>query len=138
MSREIKFRVWYGPSDLDCPGLMKYGHIDVISYSIPAVYMGDNIPASMAATPDYPPDEFMQYTGLKDKNGKEIYEGDILQWRGRKRARMYSVPTVVAYKPAAFWAIGKNGLQVDILTDWSATFLHEVIGNIHENPELLE
>lgn len=68
-----------------------------------------------------------QYTGLKDKNGKEIYEGDIIDFFGEKYP--------VIYRAGGFWA-EYSRTQKDHL------FLYandsEVIGNIHENPELLE
>ena len=69
-----------------------------------------------------------QFTGLKDKNGKEIYEGDILyneEWKTK---------TEVKFKEGAF-----NPL-VEIESDettWSLPDEFEVIGNIYENPELL-
>ena len=73
-----------------------------------------------------------QYTGLKDKNGKEIYEGDIVK---------------IIYKEKD---IGKviyehNGFTIDVMnmnrTYGRVSFVNnfmEVIGNIHDNPELLE
>ena len=79
--------------------------------------------------------ELMQYTGLKDKNHKEIYEGDILtdgkfKW-------------VVEFIDGAFWA--KRGRTVENIKviqrkRWIAMQEDciEVIGNIYENPELLE
>lgn len=66
----------------------------------------------------------MQYTGLKDKNGKLIYEGDIIS-RGEDRG-------VIKYddETASYYIRWKE----------SETFIEdcEVIGNIYENPELLE
>lgn len=77
---------------------------------------------------------FEQYTGLKDKNGKEIYEGDILQDIDGDTA------TVIWRVQQAEWGIrwsankAEDSLSHRMLWDG----LKEVIGNIHENPELLE
>lgn len=72
----------------------------------------------------------MQYTGLKDKNGKEIYEGDIVRvdWND-KRYKVHNVAVVWNKKNLCF------EIEGGCLTDDSNHF--EVIGNINENPELI-
>ena len=82
------------------------------------------------------PETIGQFTGLKDKNGKEIYEGDTLnmfqgfgcEWKPRI--------VTVNYRPASFWVDFDFGCQSFILDDHDCSF--EIIGNIHQNPELLE
>ena len=77
--------------------------------------------------------ELMQSTGLKDKNGKEIFEGDIV-----KMAKdVYSEPTyyeVVRHRGGAYRLESKqHGCEL-----WLRHTDCEVVGNIYENPELLE
>ena len=77
----------------------------------------------------------MQSTGLKDKNGKEIFEGDIVDYKGRKAV----VKWHGSY--ASFIYRFVDDLQ-ERVSDWDPLFLayyhFEVIGNIYENPEKLE
>jgi len=75
----------------------------------------------------------MQSTGLRDKNGKEIFEGDIV-----KMAKdVYSDPTyyeVVRHRGGAYrLESNQHGCEL-----WLRHTNCEVIGNIYENPELLE
>ena len=76
---------------------------------------------------DQLPDEVVleQYTGLKDKNGKKIYDGDIVhQFDDEEHF-------VVEFKYGGFLPFTAHMLTFDV--DYC-----EIIGNIHENPELLE
>ena len=77
------------------------------------------------------PETVGQFTGLLDKNGKEIYEGDVVDSHSR-----YDQP----YIREVFWG-EKCGLEFKTLTGYKLCKSNEphfeIIGNIHDNPELL-
>jgi len=95
---------------------------------------GDRLP--IEGTP------LMQYTGLKDKNGKEIYEGDLVKWSDGEYKHP-SNPRIaeVRFDPElSFFAFNvdsghKFGYSNFMYSDTEKHL--EIIGNIYENPELL-
>jgi uncharacterized phage protein (TIGR01671 family) len=76
-----------------------------------------------------------QYTWLKDKNGKEIYEGDILKWSWEETFEVYFDEQHAQYRV-------KKKLNEDIYSDREIDYYWfnkiEIIWNIYENPELIK
>ena len=100
------------------------------------VYFVDGLPDSRdLETYRFDEIKLMQSTGLKDKNGKEIFEGDIVDYKGKKAV----VKWHGSY--ASFIYRFVDELQ-ERVSEWHPLFLayyhFEIIGNIYENKELLD
>ncbi len=130
--RELKFRVWSEDQktyDYKFP----YNSIGDFYVSTHGVVYSD---FGNTVAPEVRQKAFVieQYTGLKDKNGKEIYEGDIvlIAYQGR-------TPYVVIYREEDCSFVCNNEFIVDYFHLFKGVpQCYEVIGNIHENPELVE
>jgi uncharacterized phage protein (TIGR01671 family) len=76
-------------------------------------------------------ESIMQYTGLKDKNDKEIYEGDIVEWKGERFKVSYKQD-----KHYIGYIATKDDTKLSYIHIWYDNI--EIIGNIYENPDLLK
>jgi uncharacterized phage protein (TIGR01671 family) len=136
--REMKFRAWIpakevGEQDYHSDGKaeMFYQEDQYLQSFLRRAYMMD----CGREHESYISEGFtlLQYTGLKDKNGAEIYEGDVVRfkaWKGK-------------HQGAVKWNGATCGFEIEMSPTSHTGFFqdplrtYEVIGNVHENPELL-
>ena len=125
MEQDIKFRIW-----------------DKVDYMSTVCTLRESISKKIQFTKDC---IIMQFTGLLDRNSKEIYEGDILEGHDKRKLTVFSVPGGFAIEsnPIAFgygYQDGQNCYE-SIGDKQTASYIQgncTVIGNVYENSELLQ
>lgn len=146
--KELKFRAWW----IDAEEYVKVSGIDFINEEI---HMTEEYKNGTYSIDEIPFDEVIleQYTGLKDKDGKEIYIGDIVEYSGYGKnifeitseigSYMLSTNNVNLYKVFDdcwndnVYPLSQLFFNQEVTEDLTLYDL-EVIGNIHENKELLK
>ncbi len=130
--REIKFRAWDSKNDI----MRDWDYIRT-EWTL-TILNGDHNT------------EIMQYTGLKDKNSKEVFEGDVFEWRPKKgdtciQSNFDPLPLrkVVYWNTEdAEWNMKNYEMEPChsgfTFSKKNLETMAEIIGNIHENPELLK
>ena len=116
--RDIKFRAW----DTNSKKMFDYSKIQ--DYSL------EQVERLNSANDPYT--KFMQYTTLKDKNGIEIYEGDIILWYGGALKHIPIYSEVKWNREEARFSFGCKANSAYMF------YNTEVVGNIYENPDLLK
>ncbi len=125
--REIKFRVWHEVDKM-------MFDVSELSFRAGGIHFNGPGVGDGWCTSDMPQVEktctLMQFTGLTDKNGKDIYEGDIY-YQGDK-----NILYVVVWHDTGLIGHQVGSSSYAGLTYWNDKI--EVIGNVYENPELIE
>lgn len=129
MNREIKFRAWDKKNrQMSTPftinKLTQYEHIFETMFPI---------------LPSFADLIWLEYTGLKDKNETEIYEGDIARYKQKPPHKQTAIDyySTIIFKDSCF-TLDPNFIRWNDLALGFMSCHIEVIGNIYENKELLE
>lgn len=139
MNRELKFRVWNGMEMIHDVTVGKFGAF-YVNPGDKGNGLDPNDSASLTPFTTKYADEtpVMQYTGFKDKNGTEIYEGDILSCRVFIDGKWEDSKEPVIFRDGCFaldWSFQKDGSYYEILSKEIEGKV--ILGNIYQNANLL-
>lgn len=136
---EVKFRAWDSEKKIMHKGMSLYNW-----FHWAKIHMDNDAEISAEMS------EFMQYTGLKDMDDKEIWEGDILKYiydpesneylQEGESTKIIEELGVVRFERGAFYFVNEENGRYEIPITYKRvqkSDLYKVIGNIYQNPELL-
>lgn len=121
--RTIKFR-----GKLKSNGDWEYG--DLLHNNVNGCYIYPIETRNLFRNYEVIPETVGQFIGLKDKNGKEIFEGDILDFNG--------LTVEVRFVRGVFAFLANGNLDEELYGDCRTDLFTKVIGNIYENPDILK
>ncbi|TKX29492.1 YopX family protein [Campylobacter estrildidarum] len=130
--KDFDFRVWD-------KGINKYIENQTIAILNNRIFAGNTHEGQIGEfefmSENYDNDiEIELWTGFYDKNGKKIYEGDIIRCEYHDGCIL---TYIIIFKYGSFYASEYNSSYIDLISEISLEN-YEIIGNIHENPELLK
>lgn len=122
--REIKFRAWIKEVD-------EIREVEYINFWEKKISYSHKFCKEYYLNADFDEIEIMEYTGLKDKNGKEIYEGDIVIHHSKMHKIIFNAEE-------ARFVLRDDEFELEIPFTNNNSKRMEIVGNIYENPELIE
>ena len=123
--REIKFRCWFKKTEFE-EGHFEYFTIkDISDGYVNGTYVLDGRPIE-------------PYTGLKDKNGKEIYEGDFIGDKYGNKGCVRWISREEKYDYSGWYVDGDEGVDLPWGEENDVVYNVSIVGNIHETPGILK
>jgi uncharacterized phage protein (TIGR01671 family) len=132
MKRNIKFRIWNNKIKTWIHGPNKRNDLDGVNLFGETILFGDFLWGVSIQDLDEIVD--LQYTGFQDKDGKEIFEGDFIEFKEDNE----TLRREVVFEEGYFGLKRSNGGDIKPALLWPYVTDCKVIGNIYDNPELIK